>query len=165
MALTNVSSYAALGNGLSGFGLVEYTVPLPKHMMVEQDTIIYSFRIGLNGAGREFGEDQLYGAEGDTPNVIVYDNQAAYLGEVIGRKGKCSDGADNCVQYVKDIQKQPAYGLLVGGDDEVCLASATVTYPGGDQYGWVGNWAHTCGRPWYLYIPFNFPPTHWLEIK
>jgi hypothetical protein len=109
--------------------------------------IIYSFKIGLDGAGSMEGVEPLDGAGGTVPKVYVYDAHQKQIGKS-SHKGKCQDGADNCLQWVRHVTKQPAYALLAGGTDSVCVASVTVAYPGGQQFGWAGNWAHTCDQPW-----------------
>ncbi|KAG6016160.1 hypothetical protein E4U54_002154 [Claviceps lovelessii] len=142
------SSFAvgfAVGSGWIGF--VAFVISMIGK--IDKHEVKYGFKIGLEGAGYEYGVDPLIGAGGDLPTIRVYDNLGRLLGKSHHRHAKCHDGSDNCVQSVYGIEKQPSYALLVGKSNAVCIAAVSVQYPGGDKYGWVGNWANTCGQPWY----------------
>ncbi|KAK4677392.1 hypothetical protein QC764_405770 [Podospora pseudoanserina] len=41
------------------------------------------------------------------------------------------------------------YALFTANDNAICVASASITWPNGDQYGWVGDWGRECGGSWY----------------
>ncbi|GAO17560.1 hypothetical protein UVI_02047510 [Ustilaginoidea virens] len=141
-------SAAGLGflMGSSIIGLVSFAIG--KAQVPDPNDITYSFKIGLDGAGYNEGYDPLAGAGGGAPGVRAFDNQGRKIGQTRHRK-KCVDGQDYCTQVVKDMPEQPAYALITGRSDPVCVAAVGVTYPSGDKYGWVGNWAHTCSQPWY----------------
>lgn len=133
--------------GTAIMGAVSLTVNRP--VIFNPNNIIYSFKLGLDGAGASEGYDALRGSGGRAPQIRAFDNQGHQIG-LTKKKKKCGSGEDHCMQVVKGIKKQPAYALLVGQEDPVCVASVSVTYPSGDKYAWVGNWAHTCNRPWYV---------------
>ncbi|KID82326.1 hypothetical protein MGU_10356 [Metarhizium guizhouense ARSEF 977] len=138
---------AGFGFGATVMGAISLTVPRP--IIFNPNNIVYSFKLGLDGAGANEGFDLLRGAGGRAPKILVFDNHGKQLGQT-KKQAKCGDGEDHCVEVVKNIKKQPAYALLLGQDNPICLASASVTYPSGDRYAWVGNWAHTCNKPWYF---------------
>ncbi|KAG5979939.1 hypothetical protein E4U55_004563 [Claviceps digitariae] len=133
--------------GTGWIAFVAFVVSLlPK---IDKHEIKYAFKIGLEGAGYEDGKTPLLGAGGDAPDIRVYDNLGRYMGESHHRFVTCHHGSDNCVSSVYGIKKQPSYALFIGKPNAVCIAAIAVQYPGGDKYGWVGNWAQTCGQPWY----------------
>ncbi|GAB0138541.1 hypothetical protein EsDP_00006773 [Epichloe bromicola] len=138
---STLSFFTGTSLGFVAFAIDKAVLP-PKHV------IHYTFKIGLDGAGSNEGHDPLEGAGGTVPHIRVFDNHGKYLGRSMDRV-VCQDGEDNCVHKVSPIKQQPAYALLSGRTNTVCLAAVGVTYPSGDQYGWVGNWAHSCCQPWY----------------
>ncbi|KAG8411148.1 hypothetical protein J3459_016593 [Metarhizium acridum] len=138
---------AGFSVGAAVMGAISLTVNRP--VIFNPNNIIYSFKLGLDGAGTNEGFDPLRGAGGRAPKILVFDNQGKQLGQT-KKQIKCGDGEDHCVEVVKKIKKQPSYALLLGLENPICLASASVSYPSGDRYAWVGNWAHTCDKPWYF---------------
>jgi hypothetical protein len=131
----------------SGTSLGFISFAIDKLVIPEKHVIHYNFKIGLDGAGTHEGFGPLEGAGGTVPHIRVFDNHGKFLGRSMDRV-LCDDGEDNCVHKVHPIKQQPAYALLSGRTNSICLAAVAVTYPGGDQYGWVGNWAHSCCQPW-----------------
>jgi hypothetical protein len=111
--------------------------------------IVYHLKIGLDGAGASYNQTPLHGAGGGAPNLRIYDNQGALL-SISRNRHRCISGHDNCILVGRKIKKQPAYVLLQGRSDPICLAAVSLAYGGGDQFSWVGNWAHTCGKPWQV---------------
>lgn len=145
-SLVSMMVGGGFGLGASLMGAISLTVPRPT--IWNPYNIIYSFKLGLDGAGANEGYDLLRGAGGRAPKILVFDNHGKQIGQT-KKQVKCGDGEDHCVEVVKNIKKQPAYAMLLGQDNPICLASASVTYASGDRYAWVGNWAHTCNKPWY----------------
>lgn len=135
-----VVSTSLLGVISVGLGLVT----LPKDHEVH-----FSFKIGLDGAGSNEGHEPLVGAGGEVPQIKVFDNQRRLIGKSKARY-MCKDGTDHCMRIIKDVHEQPSYTLLIGQRNPICIAAATVRYPGGDMYGWTGNWAKTCKQQWYV---------------
>lgn len=129
----------------TSIGLVSFAID--RISLPEKHAVHYTFKIGLDGAGSNEGLPPLEGAGGTVPHIRVFDNHGKYLGRSMERV-KCGEGEDKCAHKVFPIKKQPSYALLSGRTNSVCLAAVGVTYPSGDQYGWVGNWAHTCCQPW-----------------
>lgn len=110
--------------------------------------LLFNFKIGLDGA-RAPDMPPLTNAGGNLPDIRVFDNQGNFLGMVINDHNKCESGEDNCIATVPGpIKQQPSYALFTANDDALCVAWASVTYPGGDMYGWVGNWAKECNAAW-----------------
>lgn len=117
---------------------------------IRHHSAFYSFMLGLNGAGSLEGHIPLDGAGGRIPMVKAYDNLGDFIGNLSpGTSLKvCGSGADHCHVEMQGIRKQPAYALLIGHSDAVCIASVAVTYPSADSYGWIGNWARLCNEAW-----------------
>ncbi|KAG6001019.1 hypothetical protein E4U21_004777 [Claviceps maximensis] len=136
-------------SNIGGFliGIVGFVLSLiPK---IDMHKIRYTYKVGLDGAGHEIGEEPLIGAGGGAPGIRVYDNIGRLLGQVKVDGEPCGNGRDKCTTSLVNIKKQPASALFIGKRNPICIAAIGVEYPGGDNYGWVGNWAQTCGKPWY----------------
>ncbi|KAK9439762.1 hypothetical protein VB005_04377 [Metarhizium brunneum] len=145
--------------GVISGALTIFSFGLTELRQVPSNRLDLSLKIGLNGAKAPFGETPVPSKEGGLASaggkidIAVYDNQGNKIGETLPSRDNhnlCGDGADDCRPVVEMYQnKQPSYTLFMGQGDGICIAAATVTYPGGDKYGWVGNWARECGAEWY----------------
>ncbi|GKT49097.1 uncharacterized protein ColSpa_09278 [Colletotrichum spaethianum] len=119
----------------------------------------FAFKVGLDGAG----DPPLTNAGGEKPDVRCWNEQGGFLGIEVNDGNRCENGADLCETTVSDVVQQPTYTLFTGNDDAICLAWASVTFPGGQKYATtIGNWAQSCdeaygnGGNWYysdIYVP------------
>ncbi|KAL8293856.1 hypothetical protein RB597_007648 [Gaeumannomyces tritici] len=106
-------------------------------------------------------------AEGNVPRVLVYNSDHANIGGYNPNKRFCSSngwGGTTCYDRYEKVgrgqfvdleifqtsNQQPQYIMLEQVDnDGICLAYATHTWPDGNKFAWIGDWAETCGRHWY----------------
>ncbi|KAI1475702.1 hypothetical protein F4774DRAFT_396030 [Daldinia eschscholtzii] len=93
---------------------------------------------GLNNAG------------GDLPDVRLFNEAGKFIGINVD-PGYVSDGGfgDIEISHKGDTNQQPAYALFSANNDAICIAHATVTFPGNERYTWVGDWGRQCGGTWY----------------
>lgn len=138
-----INTLGVIAGALGIFGFMQNQVD-----RAGKDDLVFSFKIGLDGAHGP-GTPPLTEAGGNLPDIRVFDNQGNFLGMATNDRNKCESGEDNCLAKVPGpIKQQPSYALFTANDDALCVAWASVTYPGGDKYGWVGNWAKECNAPW-----------------
>jgi hypothetical protein len=71
-----------------------------------------------------------------------------------GNKGEIRVAHDN------NNGQQATYTLFTANGNAVCNAMASITWPNGDQYAWLGNWAEACGYDWYHSNVFIRGTTH-----
>lgn len=95
-------------------------------------------------------EGGLQNAGGDLPDVRLFNEAGKFLG-INADPGDISEGttAEIKVKHKKDLGQQAAYALFSANDNAICVATISITWPNGDQYGWVGDWGSECGGSWY----------------
>ena len=96
-------------------------------------------------------EGGLQNAGGDLPDVRLFNEAGKFLG-ISADPGDIGDGstAEIKVKHNNDNGQQAAYALFSANDNAICITSLAITWPNGDQYGWVGNWGRACGASWYF---------------
>ncbi|KAK4159051.1 hypothetical protein QBC43DRAFT_362692 [Cladorrhinum sp. PSN259] len=101
--------------------------------------------VGLDVAGG------LQNAGGDLPDVRLFNEAGAFLG-ITADPGDIKDGttAEIKINHNDDSGQQAAYALFSANNNAICIASASITWPNGDEYGWVGDWGAACGGSWYF---------------
>ncbi|KAL2257699.1 hypothetical protein VTK26DRAFT_9301 [Humicola hyalothermophila] len=106
---------------------------------------VLRFTVGLDVEGG------LRNAGGDLPDVRLFNEAGEFLG-ISADPGEIGDGstAEIRVKHDKNNGQQAAYALFSANDNAICITSLSITWPNGDQYGWVGNWGRACGAPWYF---------------
>jgi hypothetical protein len=89
---------------------------------------------------------------GHIPRVLLYGKS----GEAVTMAPNSGNERVNDGQYVELVLAQeradekPVYGIIVGGQDPVCIAYVAVTSRNGPgEYVWTGSWGHACGASWY----------------
>ncbi|KAI1115297.1 hypothetical protein F5Y14DRAFT_410829 [Nemania sp. NC0429] len=100
--------------------------------------------VGLDVSG------QLNNAGGGLPDIRLFNEAGQFLG-ISADPGKVKAGefGDITIEHDHNSGQQAAYTLFSANDDAVCIAYASITWPSGDQYAWVGDWGHQCGGSWY----------------
>lgn len=106
------------------------------------ESSVMRIAVGLNN---DLAGDSTF--SGDAPVVRTFNNYGEFLGK--NTSGIHIDEGSFIDIYVdqKNTQ-QPSYALLTGNEG-VCIAYATHTWPDQQLYGWVGNWGKDCGVKWY----------------
>ena len=85
---------------------------------------------------------------GDAPDVRVFNDYGDFI--AINNTGlHIGEGGFVDIYIEQHNTQQPTYGLLTGNEG-ICIAYVTQTWPDQQNYGWVGNWGRDCGVPWYL---------------
>ncbi|KAK0744364.1 hypothetical protein B0T21DRAFT_357705 [Apiosordaria backusii] len=78
---------------------------------------------GLNNTGGDLPDVRLFVGDGSTGEIKI--------------------------DHKDDNGQQATYALFTANDNAICVASASITWPNGDEYGWVGDWGRECGGSWY----------------
>jgi hypothetical protein len=112
----------------------------------EKDSVGSKVRVtvGLDVSGG------LSNAGGDLPDIRLFNEAGDFLG-ITADPGKVDSGGfgDITIDHDKNSANQAAYALFSANDDAICIAYASITWPSGDQYAWVGDWGRQCGGSWY----------------
>ena len=146
MAAAGIASAIKVLNiitGIIGF------IPFAMENFGGQDSAasVIKFTVGLDVAGG------LQNAGGDLPDVRLFNEGGEFLG-ISTDPGSVGDGstAEIKVKHNDGNGQQAAYALFSANDNAVCVASISITWPNGDQYGWVGDWGQACGGSWYFNV-------------
>ncbi|ORY56996.1 uncharacterized protein BCR38DRAFT_450541 [Pseudomassariella vexata] len=93
---------------------------------------------GLNNAG------------GDLPDVRLFNEAGGFLG-ITADPGSIGSGEakEITVSHNGDNGQQATYALLSANDNAICIAYASITWPDGNNYAWIGDWGRQCGGSWY----------------
>ena len=93
----------------------------------------------------------LSNAGGDLPDMRLFNEAGEFIGMVADPGDKLERGGfdDVFVKHKGDSTQQATYTLFSANDDAICIAYASITWPDGDQYAWVGDWGRQCGATWY----------------
>jgi hypothetical protein len=96
-------------------------------------------------------EGGLQNAGGDLPDVRLFNEAGEFIG-ISTEPGDIGDGstAEIKVSHNSDNGQQAAYALFTANDNAICVASISITWPNGDQYGWLGDWGQACEGSWYF---------------
>lgn len=135
-ALRVISAISGLLNVIT-FGQDMFSQPDPVGSKVKI-TVGLDVPGGLNNVG------------GDLPDVRLFNEAGKFLG-IAADPGSIGDGSTGeiKVDHKDDNGQQATYALFTANDNAICVASASITWPNGDQYGWVGDWGRECGGSWY----------------
>jgi hypothetical protein len=141
-----MSAMAALNVFSIVFG-VATMIPFLGSMLPQREDLVTTVRI-YAGTGD--------GTDGQAPNVAAWDIDGTLIGSVKGGdlvvKGAPFDskiemkakgngnGAAAQAHYISLSQR---------GNDAICIAGISVTWPDGIEYAWYGDVGELCGAPWY----------------
>ncbi|KAI1160787.1 hypothetical protein F5B18DRAFT_486877 [Nemania serpens] len=92
----------------------------------------------------------LNNAGGDLPDIRLFNEAGQFLG-IKADPGEVKSGefGDITIEHNHNSGQQAAYTLFSANNNAICIAYASITWPSGDQYAWVGDWGHQCGGSWY----------------
>ncbi|KAI9642417.1 hypothetical protein NHQ30_009222 [Ciborinia camelliae] len=103
---------------------------------------------------------------GNTPGIRLFDVVGRAIGEKAGSKKKIADGSFADIQIVapKDVGARQAQYMSVvsGGNDALCIAYISVTWPDGGQQTWTGDIGKQCGGFWYESQTIMDPSTNYM---
>ncbi|KAK0646753.1 hypothetical protein B0T16DRAFT_429522 [Cercophora newfieldiana] len=122
-------------------------------------------KIGVGLDGTTFG--------GDLPDIRLFNNLGEFIG-ISSDPGHIGDGgtAEIKVSHSGDNSQQAAYTLFSANDNAICISMASITWPDGSQFAWVGDWAQKCNLDWYYsgtfvpgvsYSEGNTPACLWID--
>ncbi|KAI1779318.1 hypothetical protein F4818DRAFT_455376 [Hypoxylon cercidicola] len=140
-------------------GVLSFASPLldkPDGPKVE-----FNFYIGSDGARNpdDPNDPGLSNAGGNIPDIRIWEENLNFIKIQTNDDNKCEDGSVACQATIEDVEVQPTYTLFSANDDAMCIAYATVNFPGGtaNYATTLGGWARTCsenyagrGGSWYL---------------
>ena len=142
-ALIEVIGIVSGALGIVQFGMDNFAAP---------ETAASKIRLGV-GLDISGG---LSSAGGDLPDVRLWNEGGDFLG-MSADPGKIDDGSTKeiTVTHNGDNGQQATYALFSANTDAICVAYVSITWPDGNEYGWIGDWGRKCGATWYfssLYI-------------
>jgi hypothetical protein len=109
---------------------------------------VIKLTVGLDVAGG------IPNAGGDLPDVRLFNEAGEFLGiSVNPGTVEAGNTAEIRVEHTNNANtngQQAAYALFSANDNSICVASVSITWPNGDQYGWLGDWGQACGGTWYF---------------
>ncbi len=122
-------------------------IPFASENFGSADSVasVIKFTVGLDVSGG------LQNAGGDLPDVRLFNEAGEFIGiSTDPASVRDSSTAEIRVKHNDNNGQQTAYALFSANDNAVCVASISITWPNGDQYGWVGDWGQACGGAWYF---------------
>ncbi|KAI4866153.1 hypothetical protein F4820DRAFT_417730 [Hypoxylon rubiginosum] len=122
--------------------------------------VAFNFYIGSDGAKDPDNPNggSLSNAGGNLPDIRIWEDNADFIKIQTNDKNKCEDGSVVCKSAIEKVEVQPTYTLFTANNDAMCIAYATVNFPGDtSKYATtLGGWAKTCsdkyegrGGSWY----------------
>ncbi|KAK0649828.1 hypothetical protein B0T16DRAFT_457202 [Cercophora newfieldiana] len=131
----------ALGKFVEVIGLLSSGLGLDNFAPNEETGSVVKISVGLDGNG-------LSEAGGDLPDVRLFNNFGEFLGLAVDT-GTIGDGSTGEVKVAHSDGQQAAYTLFSANGNAICIATASITWADGSQYGWHGDWAQECLYDWY----------------
>ncbi|TLD21907.1 hypothetical protein PspLS_07746 [Pyricularia sp. CBS 133598] len=151
------------GLGVLIFAIVALALGISEHPQQPDSHRQTAFRIHL---GLDSMEGQNLG--GHIPDVRVWDERGNFLGAFWGDDHDVPAG--DFFDFTIDLDRphQPTYSLFSANENDVCVAYITQTLATGERYSWTGQWARTCGKPWYyssvVYDGYDDLACTWLSM-
>lgn len=112
--------------------------------------VAFNFYIGSDGAKDPSNPNggKLSNAGGNLPDIRIWEDNSDFIKIQTNDKNKCEDGSVVCKSAIEDVEVQPTYTLFTANDDAMCIAYATVNFPGDtSKYATtIGGWAKTCSE-------------------
>ena len=123
-------------------------VPLSKSFAPDKTDETTTVRIGV---GTSLDSSATTG--GNVPGVALFDTVGRKIGESKGSKDKIGDGSFKDIKVVADGDvggRQAEYvSISKGGNDALCVAYVTMTWPDNSKYIFSGDVGYSCGGFWY----------------
>ncbi|KAI1405520.1 hypothetical protein F4819DRAFT_482490 [Hypoxylon fuscum] len=122
--------------------------------------VAFNFYIGSDGANNpdDPNDGALSNAGGNLPDIRIWEENGDFIEIQMNDHNKCEDGSVVCSSAIEEVEVQPTYTLFTANNDAMCIAYATVNFPGDtSKYATtLGAWAKTCsenyegrGGSWY----------------
>ncbi|KAF2971962.1 hypothetical protein GQX73_g1511 [Xylaria multiplex] len=153
----------AIGLISGALGIVQFG--LDNFSGSESDGSTVRVTVGLDFDGG------LQNSGGDLPDIRLFNEVGGFLG-ITADPGKVSTGdyKDITVEHKDNAGSQATYTLFSANNDAICIAAASITWPNGDKYAWVGDWGRQCGGSWYYshtYVGSTQyqPPCLWIDAN
>lgn len=133
-----------IGLGLRGLGLI----PLFTSFAPDRTDQTTTVRIGVGTS-----LDSSVETKGDTPGIALFDVAGRRIGENKGNHKNIGDGSfkDLTITADSDVGGRQAEYISIskGGNDALCIAYLTVTWPDNSKYIWSADVGFSCGANWY----------------
>ncbi|KAM5341688.1 hypothetical protein ACJ41O_014719 [Fusarium nematophilum] len=106
---------------------------------------------------------------GHLPDVRLWNEDGRFLGGKMDPGNiKSGETQEIKVKHDGNVGQQATYTLFSGNTDAICIAFASITWPDGNEYAWIGDWGKQCGATWYwssLYIQgtSHMPTCMWID--
>ncbi|KAK0673154.1 hypothetical protein QBC41DRAFT_215440 [Cercophora samala] len=159
MAAAGVRGVISIVRGILGvlhFGKGMFSQPDPVGSIIR-------ITVGLEVPGG------LTNSGGDLPDVRLFNEAGKFLGITVD-PGFIDDGTTQEIKIAHNDEsgQQATYTLFSANNNAICIATATITWPDGDGYGWTGDWGRKCGGMWYhsnVYIDGSYysPDCMWID--
>jgi hypothetical protein len=128
-------------------------IPCSMDKFALKDPIESIIRIGVGLNDPEPGGLGLAGD--DLPDVRLFNDFGKFLG--MGTDPAfIEDGTFVEIRVLQTDSRRQATYALFSANNAVCIAMASVAFPGGTSFGWLGDWALKCEASWY-YSDLRFP--------
>ncbi|KAL9112237.1 MAG: hypothetical protein Q9227_003355 [Pyrenula ochraceoflavens] len=133
-----------IGLAMGGVGMV----PLMKSFAPDKTDQTTTVRIGVGTS-----TDSSATTQGNVPGIALFDVVGRPIGESRGSHDTIGDGSfqDIKVEAPDDIGGRQAEYISIskGGNDALCIAYITVTWPDNSKYIFSGDVGYQCGAHWY----------------
>ena len=133
-----------IGLAMGGVGMV----PLGKSFAPDKTDETTTVRIGV---GTSLKDEATTG--GDTPGIAIFDVVGRKIGDARGSDSNIDDGSFKDIKVISYDGmggRQAEYlSISKGGNDALCIAYITVTWPDNSKYVWSGDVGYSCGAHWY----------------
>lgn len=112
--------------------------------------VAFNFYIGSDGANNpdDPNDGALSNAGGNLPDIRIWEENGDFIEIQMNDHNKCEDGSVVCSSAIEEVEVQPTYTLFTANNDAMCIAYATVNFPGDtSKYATtLGAWAKTCSE-------------------
>ncbi|KAL9108924.1 MAG: hypothetical protein Q9227_006320 [Pyrenula ochraceoflavens] len=133
-----------IGLAMGGIGMV----PLSKSFAPDKSDQTTTVRIAVGTS-----LDDSANTHGNTPGIALFDVVGRKIGSVGGSSSVIADGSFSDIKVVAGDDmggRQAEYvSISNGGNDALCIAYISMTWPDGSQYIWSGDVGYSCGGHWY----------------
>ena len=131
--------------------LVLTNLPVFKDLFEPKKDLITTVKITL---GMELDRSLPASLSGNVPGVALWDELGRSIGTVPGSGTILPQGnfVNVEIQAKEEVGNvRPSYlAVSTDGDDAICIAALTITFPDGANAAWNGDIGATCGAPCFL---------------
>lgn len=83
----------------------------------------------------------------NVPDVRLWDKDGHFIGINTDLR-RIKEGSYVDVSVRDTSTGKPTYAVLAANNNAICLSYIRMVWPDDQNWGWVGNWARTCGKSW-----------------